>query len=157
MVILAALTSLQMFLAVLLILVCLALMVIILLQRGRGGGLSAAFGGGGGGSAFGAKTGDVFTIFTVILTAVYLLIAVVGNYMFLPPEGVEATRADQVGTAEPRPQPPPPGEGATDTTPAQMPVGDAPGGAGGATEPDQPPGGEPGAAEQPETPEQETP
>ena len=97
--ILADLTPLQWFLAVLLILVCLTLMVIILLQRGRGGGMAAAFGGGGGGgSAFGAKTGDVFTLFTVILTAVYLLIAVVGNYAFLPPPGVEAARPDQVQT-----------------------------------------------------------
>lgn len=155
MVILAALTGWQMFLAVLLILVCLALMVIILLQRGRGGGLSAAFGGGGGGSAFGAKTGDVFTLFTVILTAIYLTIAVVGNYSFRPPEGVEAARADRVGTAEP--QAPPPGERATGNAPAQIPAGDASGGAGGATEPDQPTGGQSGAAEQPETPEQETP
>jgi preprotein translocase subunit SecG len=57
-------------------------MIVILLQRGRGGGLSGAFGGAGGSSAFGAKTGDVFTWITVVVAAVFLLLAVVGNYVF---------------------------------------------------------------------------
>lgn len=90
MMILAAMTAFQWALCLGLILVCVGLMVVILLQRGRGGGLSAAFGGGGGGtSAFGAKTGDVFTLITVVLAAVYLCIAVIGNYIFLPPPGLE--------------------------------------------------------------------
>ena len=56
--------------------VCLMLILIVLLQRGRGGGLSGAFGGAGGHSAFGSKTGDVFTWITVGFTALYLLLSV---------------------------------------------------------------------------------
>jgi preprotein translocase subunit SecG len=64
--------------------VCFMLIVIILLQRGRGGGLSGAFGGAGGHSAFGAKTGDVFTWVTVALTGVFLLLSVIANYVLVP-------------------------------------------------------------------------
>ena len=62
--------------------VCLLLIVIILLQKGRGGGLSAALGGGSSGSAFGSKTGDVFTWITVTLAGLYLILNVVGNLVF---------------------------------------------------------------------------
>lgn len=64
--------------------VSILLILIILLQRGRGGGLAGAFGGVGGQSAFGAKTGDVFTWITVALTAIFLVIAVVMVYAFKP-------------------------------------------------------------------------
>ncbi len=64
--------------------VCLLLVLIILLQRGRGGGLSGAFGGAGGHSAFGAKTGDVFTWVTVALTGIFLLLSVIANYVLVP-------------------------------------------------------------------------
>jgi preprotein translocase subunit SecG len=69
---------------ILFLIVCILLIGIVLLQRGRGGGLSGAFGGAGGHSAFGAKTGDVFTWVTVALTAVFLILAVVSNYIFVP-------------------------------------------------------------------------
>jgi preprotein translocase subunit SecG len=42
--------------------------------------LSGAFGGVGGSSAFGAKTGDVFTWITVVVAALYVLLNVVDNY-----------------------------------------------------------------------------
>jgi preprotein translocase subunit SecG len=84
--------------------ICVLLIGVILIQRGRGGGLSAAFGGGGSGSAFGAKTGDVFTAITVVLTAFFLLSCVVGNYIFLP-EGFDEVRA--AGTAPTGQQPSP--------------------------------------------------
>ena len=71
-------------LAILFCIVCLLLMIIILLQRGRGGGLSGAFGGAGGQSAFGGKTGDVFTVATIIGTAVYLLMAVFLVRVYVP-------------------------------------------------------------------------
>lgn len=64
--------------------VCLLLIIVILLQRGRGGGLAGAFGGAGGHSAFGAKTGDVFTWVTVALTGVFLLLAIIANFVFEP-------------------------------------------------------------------------
>lgn len=64
--------------------ICLFLIIVILLQKGRGGGLAGAFGGAGGHSAFGAKTGDVFTWITVGLTFLFFVMAVVGNYVFVP-------------------------------------------------------------------------
>ncbi len=60
------------FLVVLFVVVCVLLVLCILLQKGRGGGLSAAFGGAG--SAFGTKTGDMFTWVTIVLTAVFLVL-----------------------------------------------------------------------------------
>ncbi len=59
-------------LVVLFVIVCVLLVLCILLQKGRGGGLSAAFGGAG--SAFGTKTGDMFTWVTIVLTAVFLVL-----------------------------------------------------------------------------------
>ncbi|MFQ5463280.1 MAG: preprotein translocase subunit SecG [Phycisphaerae bacterium] len=78
----ANMTGMQTLLAWLTILVCGLLMLVIMLQRGRGGGLAGAFGGGGGSSAFGAKTGDVFTWITVVVAIVFLLLAVLSNYAF---------------------------------------------------------------------------
>lgn len=72
--------------AMMFVLICVLLIMVILLQKGRGGGLSGAFGGVGGHSAFGAKTGDVFTWVTVALTFLFIVVAVVGNYVFVPPE-----------------------------------------------------------------------
>lgn len=70
--------------SILFILICLLLMLVILLQKGRGGGLSGAFGGVGGHSAFGAKTGDVFTWITVALAAGFVLVACIGTFVFVP-------------------------------------------------------------------------
>lgn len=74
----------QAIVGILLILICLLLILVVLLQKGRGGGLAGAFGGAGGHSAFGAKTGDVFTWVTVGLTFAFILVAVIGNYVFVP-------------------------------------------------------------------------
>lgn len=72
-------------LAVLFAFVAVLLMLVILLQRGKGVGLAGAFGGaGGGGSAFGSKTGDILTWVTVVMAGVFLLFAVVLNYIFRP-------------------------------------------------------------------------
>jgi len=62
-------------LAVLFGIVCLLLILIVLLQKGRGGGLVGALGGAGGQSAFGSKTGDVFTWITVVFVGVFLVMA----------------------------------------------------------------------------------
>ena len=62
------------FLSVFFIIIAVLLILVILMQRGRGGGLVGAFGGPGGSSAFGAKTGDVFTIITVVMAALFLVI-----------------------------------------------------------------------------------
>ena len=47
----------------------------ILIQRGKGGGLAGAFGGMGGSSAFGARTGDVFTKVTVGVAIAWILLS----------------------------------------------------------------------------------
>lgn len=65
-------------LAVAFTVVCVFLMLVILIQKPKGGGLSGAFGGSGGSAqaAFGAKTGDVLTWFTVVCFVLFLLLAV---------------------------------------------------------------------------------
>ena len=64
-------------LAILFVAVCLFLILVILIQKPSGGGLSGAFGGAGGSAqaAFGAKTGDVLTWFTVLCFAGFLILA----------------------------------------------------------------------------------
>ena len=71
---------------------CVLLILVILLQKGRGGGLAGAFGGAGGYSAFGAKTGDVFTWITISLTAMFVILAVLGNKAFVPSEQERANQ-----------------------------------------------------------------
>jgi preprotein translocase subunit SecG len=71
------------FLMTLFIVVCILLVLVVLLQRGRGGGLGAAFGGGTT-SAFGTRTGDVFTWVTIVLTGLFLLLAVLTSLAFRP-------------------------------------------------------------------------
>jgi len=66
--------------------VCVLLIVIVLLQKGRGGGLGALFGGAGS-SAFGTRTGDVFTWITIVLTALFLLLAIASTLKFRPKAG----------------------------------------------------------------------
>jgi preprotein translocase subunit SecG len=62
------------------ILVGLVLAFIVLIQRGKGGGLAGAFGGPGGSSAFGSRTSDDFTRFTLILAAVWGIIIIAQVY-----------------------------------------------------------------------------
>jgi preprotein translocase subunit SecG len=78
--------------------ICVLLIIVILLQKGRGGGLAGAFGGAGGHSAFGAKTGDVFTWVTIALTTMFVVVAVVGNFAFVPE--LEADQPPVVAPAE---------------------------------------------------------
>lgn len=89
--VLSAMTGWQTVWALLAITICGLIILVVLLQRGRGGGLAGAFGGGGSSSAFGAKTGDVFTVVTVVLAAVFLVWFVVGNYAFVPGGSVVST------------------------------------------------------------------
>ncbi|HSW46516.1 MAG TPA: preprotein translocase subunit SecG [Phycisphaerae bacterium] len=69
---------------VLFVTICILLITVVLLQKGRGGGLAGAFGGAGGHSAFGAKTGDVFTWITIALTAMFVVVSIIGNFTFIP-------------------------------------------------------------------------
>jgi preprotein translocase subunit SecG len=73
--------------------------MVILLQKGRGGGLSGAFGGAGGHSAFGTKTGDVFTWITVALAAMFVIVAAVGNFTMVPEKAADR-QAPTVAPAE---------------------------------------------------------
>jgi len=95
----AALPVLHYVLATLFVVICILVMLVILIQKGRGGGLSGAFGGVGGHSAFGAKTGDVFTWITVVLATCFLGMAVVLNYVYvrLPVQTSTAVQAPQPG------------------------------------------------------------
>ena len=74
------------FVGIVFIVVCFLLIIVVLLQKGRGGGLGAAFGGAGS-SAFGTRTGDVFTWITIVLTAVFLLLAIGATVLYRPPTG----------------------------------------------------------------------
>jgi len=100
--------------------ICVLLIVVILLQKGRGGGLSGAFGGAGGYSAFGAKTGDVFTVVTIVLTTMFVLVAIAGNFAFVP-------QADSQGTSVVAPTGGPAQPGTDTGAPAEssVPVGGA--------------------------------
>ncbi len=69
---------------ILLVMVELFLIGLVLLQKNRGSGLSGAFGGSGGHTAFGTKTGDFLTWFTVALVTVFLLLAILLNFAFEP-------------------------------------------------------------------------
>lgn len=104
---------------ILLVGVSLLLIGLVLIQKNRGAGLSGAFGGVGGNTAFGTKTGDVLTIITVSLTAIFLVLSVIGVYVFVPSKipqpaaatlipdaggdagGTEATPIDVSGGTEP--------------------------------------------------------
>lgn len=99
----------QWFLGLVLFGLCCLLILVILLQKGRGGGLAGAFGGAGGSSAFGAKTGDVFTWITVIVATLFLVISIVANFAFdqsaeLRPRAVQAAPLDVVPSSGPEGQ-----------------------------------------------------
>jgi len=76
----------QVLMMLLFALVSFVMIAVILIQRPKGGGLSGAFGGGGGSAqaAFGAKTGDVLTWFTVGCFVVFLTLAMGLNWVIRP-------------------------------------------------------------------------
>ncbi len=141
---------------VLFMLVALAMVLIILVQRPLGGGLAGAFGGAGGSSTdtvFGGRVGDALTIATVVVFALYLLLAIGLNLLDnVGPGGVTATPAavqagpgpdtgpgaglgdtlaPDLGATFPTavPETPPPNESAgADEADAQPPTDDAPDG-----------------------------
>lgn len=73
-------------LTVLFLVVSTLMILTVLIQKPQGGGLAAAFGGssGSGQTAFGTKTGDALTVFTVIVFVLFLVIAVVLNFAEKP-------------------------------------------------------------------------
>lgn len=110
-------------LIVVFLLVSVVMLLTILMQKPQGGGLSAAFGAGAssGQTAFGAKTGDALTIFTVIIFFLYVTFASLLNIgsqasaVNAGPDAATSTDVDPEGVT-------PEGAGAgtvpTETTPA---------------------------------------
>ena len=88
----------EIFLITLFIVICILLIGVVLLQKGRGGGLGAAFGGAGS-SAFGARTGDVFTWVTIVLVTLFLVLAVVTSLKFRQRSPVPSVMFDPMPTA----------------------------------------------------------
>lgn len=93
----------------------LILIGLVLLQKNRGSGLSGAFGGVGGNSAFGTKTGDFLTWVTVAVTALFVILMVAGNWVFIP-DYETAVAAPPAQT--PQPQPVTPAGGTPSNAPA---------------------------------------
>lgn len=130
------------FAAVLFVIVAVVLILVILIQKGRGGGLSAAFGGGMAGGLLGSKTGDFLTWVTIVLVAVFLLLAVVLAKFYRPQVGGygsdQATETQQPVPASPAPVSdtggPAAGGAAAQPEPVQPPV--QPEATPGATQPD---------------------
>jgi len=77
------------FVGTLFLIICVLLIIVVLLQKGKGGGLGAAFGGMAS-SAFGTRVGDVFTWVTIILVALFLLLAIAAIMLFRPSAGLVA-------------------------------------------------------------------
>src|SRR5881394_2638698 len=99
------------FLMILMLLVAIFLIMVVLEQRGRGGGLAGAFGSGGGSnSAFGTKTGDVFTAVTVILFVVFMLLAITLGLIFGRMDAAMQAPAKEtpIQIGEPKPEGPGP-------------------------------------------------
>ncbi len=129
-----------------LVFVCISVLMIltVLIQRPAGGGLSGAFGSGAGSgqTAFGTKTGDALTIATITMFVLFLLFAVVLNFMARPPSA-------RVGQPSAAAAPPPATAPAGTTAPTESGTQGAPAPAP-ATQPQQePPGAQPPPAEQP--------
>ena len=80
---------------------------------------------GGGSSAFGAKTGDVFTWITVVVAAVLLVVCVVANFMLEPPTDAQVLAADTTGVPLSETTPPP-GSAPSEGAPVVLPTETAP-------------------------------
>ncbi|MFM9994875.1 MAG: preprotein translocase subunit SecG [Phycisphaerales bacterium] len=132
----------------------------VLIQRPAGGGLSGAFGSGAGSgqTAFGTKTGDALTIATITMFVLFLVFAIVLNYVARPPEPGSQTPAAAPAETIPATTTPttttPPGPTGGEA-PAPAPTGEAPAGqpqpapASGETPPAS--GGNPPASSEPTT------
>ena len=106
-------------------LVSLLMIFVVLIQRPQGGGLSAAFGAGQGSgqTAFGAKTGDALTLFTIACFVVYLLLAIGLNYAARPENidaqgGARVTAPGDAGAIPPEQSQPVEGEAPDEDVPA---------------------------------------
>jgi len=91
-------------LVVLFVFLCVIMILSVLYQKPSGGGLAGAFGGGNvssGQTAFGAKTGDALTIFTIAVFVIFLLAAITLVHLMRPgPVEGEPAAAQPVVPAE---------------------------------------------------------
>ena len=80
-------------LTVLFMVVYVVLVLTVLIQRPQGGGLAGAFGSGAGSgqTAFGTKTGDALTIFTIIVFVLFIGAAIGLNYAARPEDAPKTT------------------------------------------------------------------
>lgn len=86
------------------LLISIVMVLIVLIQRPQGGGLGGAFGAGGGGgggggagqTAFGTKTGDVLTGGTIAIFVLFIIFAIILNFVTRP---VQATASQPVLSA----------------------------------------------------------
>lgn len=112
----------------LLVVAAILLILTILIQRPQGGGLSGAFGSAGSGqTAFGAKTGDALTFFTIGMFVVFVILASVLSIGGRPEAPIMITpqAESKSGTGQPTPTNEGPATGSEPTS--TIPAGDAPG------------------------------
>ena len=76
------------------------MVLIILIQKGKGGGLSGAFGGVSGQTAFGTRTADVLTKFTMGLAIAWILMAML-LVVWMKPRQVGIFAGGQAGQEAP--------------------------------------------------------
>jgi preprotein translocase subunit SecG len=93
---------------VLFIVVCVFMVLTVLIQKPQGGGLAGAFGAGAssGQTAFGTKTGDALTVFTVAVFCIFLVLSIVLNLGLKigpGPRGAQA-ESDPTKVIEPAPK-----------------------------------------------------
>ncbi|GDX99655.1 hypothetical protein LBMAG48_20590 [Phycisphaerae bacterium] len=86
------------------IFVSVLMVLVVLIQKPQGGGLSGAFGGssaGSGQTAFGTKTGDALTLFTVGVFVVFVILAILLNLAMKPGKAIPGTTIESTGTTAP--------------------------------------------------------
>lgn len=111
------------------ILICVIMVLVVLIQKPQGGGLAGAFGGssaGSGQTAFGTKTGDALTVFTVGVFVLFVLVAILLNLAMKAPKISPEAVAQPASSTAPAETTAPPG--GTDNTvggslPTSLPTG----------------------------------
>lgn len=98
--------------------VCIIMVLTVLIQKPQGGGLSGAFGSGAGAgqTAFGTKTGDVLTLFTIVVFVLFIASAAVLGVGSRPLSREDLMdRAEREAEKNAQPQTPPGTTGTTGT------------------------------------------
>jgi len=106
------------------ILVSILLMVVILMQSSKGGGLAGTFGSASMGTTFGVRrTADFLSRATTVLASVFIGLALIINFFFLPGSGDTGESVIQSGTPTQAPAPVPPISQPAATPDNQAPAG----------------------------------